>query len=144
MLFRANSPYLIRAFNQMAPVEEPDKDSLANWKYDSYSLRQGSGYIASSFWLGVNGTEMFKASMRWERCFSLVTSAMTRNENPEVAHWFPDAISMASHMIPNYQKEMPEPSDVDYQSRHRIRLFQEDIKAFYNKILLESFIRGKS
>ena len=126
----------------MAPVENKDQDALLKWKYDSYSLKKGNGYISSSFWLGVNGSEMFKASMKFERMCSLVTTAMTLKENPEVNHWFPDAVQSASHMIPNYQKRMPEASDVDYQRKHRIRLFQEDIKSFYNKIILESFIRG--
>ena len=46
------APYLIRAFNQMVPYEDPEKDCYYEWKYDLHKTKVGSGYLSASFFLG--------------------------------------------------------------------------------------------
>ena len=128
----------------MAPSEEEDKEYLREWKYDIYKLRQGSGYISGSFWLGTNGTEVFKSSMMLERLFNLVTAAMlVENDAGDMPEMFPDAIVAARHKIANYQEEDPERSDEHYHKKTRVRSFQRDIVYHMEEELEASQIMGK-
>ena len=52
MISSASSPYLVQAFQQIAPTEDPEKDFHLEWKYDLHKIRVGSGYLSSSAFLG--------------------------------------------------------------------------------------------
>ena len=134
---------MIRATNQAAPLDDCDKDPTTNWKYDLYKLAQGHGYISSSFWLGTNGTQMFKSAMMMERCHTLVSAAMMHATEDVIKSDFPDAVKTTIHMVANFQTEEPEKTDRDYQTKSRIWSFQKDIKKFMTPYVLASRFEGK-
>ena len=97
-LFSASAPYLIRAFHQIAPAEEQYKEYVHNWKYDIQTLRVGTGYLSSSIFTGGNGTETFKAAMKMERCWYLITASMLTWE-ADMLRWFPGVRACCNGMI---------------------------------------------
>ena len=52
-IYSASTPYLVQAFMQIAPTEDPEKDFSLEWRYDIHKVRVGSGYLSSSSFLGM-------------------------------------------------------------------------------------------
>ena len=123
-------------------MDDWDKDPVSNWKYDLYKLAQGHGYISSSFWLGTNGTQMFKSAMMMERCHTLVAAATMHASNDVIQSDFPDAVKTTTHMVANFQTEEPEKTDRDYQTKSRIWEFQKDINKYMEPYILASRFEG--
>lgn len=134
---------MIRASNQAAPDDDWEKDFQANWKFDLYKTKQGNGYISSAFWTGVNGTTMFKASMMMERCGFLTTAAMMAETSWLIKNCFDSAVATASAMIPNFQRERPDQSDRNFQTKARTWAFQEDITNYYKQYVFADRVEGK-
>ena len=133
---------MIRASNQAAPDDAWDKNFNDNWKFDLYKTKQGNGYISSAFWTGVNGTTMFKASMMMERCGFLTTAAMMAETSSLIINCFNTAVQTASHLIKNFQKERPDPTDRNYQIKARTWAFQEDILNYYKTYVFADRVEG--
>ena len=95
----ASAPYLVRAFHQIAPSEEQYKDYAFNWKYDLQTLRVGTGYLSSSIFFGGNGTEKFKAAMKMERCWHMITASMFTLREADMLRWFPGCKASCNGMI---------------------------------------------
>ena len=144
----AVSPYLQQAFNQMAPDEEEDKEYRTEWKYDLTRLKQGNGYISNSFWLGTNGTEIFKSSMMFERMLNLTAAAMLKDDDQAamedwtIDDYFSGCIEAANHKIANYQINAPDMSDTDFFIKNRTWHFQEHILEFMRKFIISSTLNG--
>ena len=134
---------MAQAFLQMCPPEDLEKDFHAHWKYDLQRIKQGSAYISSSFWMGLNGTEKFKGAMMTERCWYLTAASMLDYTEGDMARWFPGCKATCTGKIAGYQACEPTRNDTDYGEKARKWEFQKDIKEFFAGLVRASRLSGK-
>ena len=132
----------MQAFLQMCPVEQEDKNFNEDWKWDMQVLKQGSAYLSSSCWLGLNGTEKFKSAMMSERCWYLITTSMMDFTEGDPARWFPGCIATCNGKIAGYQAVEPSRNDPQYGEKARKWQFQLDIKDYFVALVRASRYSG--
>ena len=127
----------------MCPDEDLDKEYEAEWGYDLQKTKQGSAYLSSSCFLGLNGTEKYKSAMMSERCWYLTTASLLNYAEGDIQRWFPGCRATCVGKISGYQAREPSRNDPNYGEKARKWEFQLDIKEFFVGLVRASRISGK-